>query len=226
MIEARNVAKHYADGSRDVRVLDGWTQTIEPGEFLALVGRSGTGKTTVLNLIGGLDQPTSGEILFEGRHLEQMDDTELSRFRNEAVGFVFQTFFLRQMRTAIDNVMVPMLFDSVPVHKARGRARAALEEVGLGQLAATQVRRLSGGQRQRVAIARAIVNQPRLLLADEPTGNLDTATSLEIFELLRAYNRNHGTTVVVVTHDPLVEKFHIPMMTIAGGHLVPHTGPV
>ncbi len=226
MIEARNVAKHYGDGSRDVRVLDGWTQTIAPGEFLALVGRSGTGKTTVLNLIGGLDQPTSGEILFEGRHLEQMDDAELSRFRNEAVGFVFQTFFLRQMRTAVDNVMVPMLFDSVPVREAKARAREALEEVGLGHLAGTQVRRLSGGQRQRVAIARAVVNRPRLLLADEPTGNLDTATSLEIFELLRAYNRNHGTTVVVVTHDPLVEKFHIPMMTIVDGRLVPHTGPV
>jgi putative ABC transport system ATP-binding protein len=226
MIEARNVTKRYSVGGRDVAVLDGWSQSIGRGEFLSIVGRSGTGKTTVLNLIGGLDQPTSGQMLFEGQHLEAMDDGELSRFRNRTVGFVFQTFFVRPMLTALDNVIVPLLFDSVDHAEARRRGMEALEEVGLADYVDTQVRRLSGGQRQRVAIARAFVNKPRLLLADEPTGNLDTATSLEIFDLLLDYNRNHETTVVVVTHDPLVAKFRIPMLTIADGKLMPHTGDV
>ena len=170
MIEARNVTKCYESGGRSLRVLEDWSHHIEQGQFLSIVGRSGTGKTTVLNLIGGLDQPTSGQILFEGQHLEAMGDAELSHFRNRTVGFVFQTFFLRPMRTALDNVVVPLLFDSVTPREARRRGVNALEEVGLASLADTQVRRLSGGQRQRVAIARAVVNNPRLLLADEPPG--------------------------------------------------------
>jgi ABC-type lipoprotein export system ATPase subunit len=226
MIEARNVSKVYFTGDRRVEILRNADFDIGEGEFVALVGRSGTGKTTVLNLCGGLDQPSEGQMLFEGKHLEAMTDEELSEFRNSTVGFVFQTFFLRPMRSALDNVLVPLLFDNVSLAEARKRGREALAEVGLGSLAETQVRRLSGGQRQRVAIARAIVTRPRLLLADEPTGNLDTATSLEIFELLRSYNQSHSTTVVVVTHDPLVEKFGIPMLTIDQGKIVPHTGNV
>jgi putative ABC transport system ATP-binding protein len=226
MIEARSVTKEYRTWQRSVRVLDSMDLQIRQGEFVALVGRSGTGKSTVLNLLGGLDQPTSGQILFEGRHLEAMGDAELSRFRNQTVGFVFQNFFLRSMRTALDNVIVPLMFDSLSLREARRRGEAVLEEVGLGALMHTQVRRLSGGQRQRVAIARAIINQPRILLADEPTGNLDSQTGLEIFELLRSYNQRHQTTIVVVTHDPLVERFSIPMLTIAEGKIVSHSGAV
>lgn len=226
MIEARRVTKEYRDGDRTVRVLDGWSQVIDEGAFVALVGRSGTGKTTVLNLVGGLDTPTSGEVLVGGRHLERMDDAELSRFRNETVGFVFQTFFLRPMRTALDNVIVPLVFNGTTVREARRRGAEALEEVGLGALAGTQVRRLSGGQRQRVAVARAIINRPRVLLADEPTGNLDTTTSLDIFRLLHDYNTRQEATVVIVTHDPLVVQFQLPRFTIENGLLVPHTGIV
>ena len=226
MIEARRVTKEYRDGDRTVRVLDGWSQVIDEGAFVALVGRSGTGKTTVLNLVGGLDTPTSGEVLVGGRHLERMDDAELSRFRNETVGFVFQTFFLRPMRTALDNVIVPLVVNGTTVREARRRGAEALEEVGLGALAGTQVRRLSGGQRQRVAVARAIINRPRVLLADEPTGNLDTTTSLDIFRLLHDYNTRQEATVVIVTHDPLVVQFQLPRFTIENGLLVPHTGIV
>lgn len=226
MIEAREVTKAYATDARSIEILHSASFEVGTGDFLAIVGRSGTGKTTVLNLLGGLDKPTSGQMLFEGRHLEAMSDEELSNFRNATVGFVFQMFFLRLMRTALDNTIVPLLFSNMSVREARERGLEALNEVGLGHLAHTQVRRLSGGQRQRVAIARAIVNRPRLLLADEPTGNLDTQTSLEIFELLRSYNQAHKTTVVVVTHDPLVEKFHIPMVTITDGQLVPHVGTI
>jgi ABC-type lipoprotein export system ATPase subunit len=226
MIEGRKLTKAYHTPGGMNRILDEADIRLEKGGFVALVGRSGTGKTTVLNLLGGLDEPTSGELIFEGRHIESMSDTECSAFRNQAVGFIFQTFFLRPMRTALENVMVPMHFNSMPLRAARERAHEALEEVGLGAFANTRTSRLSGGQRQRVAIARAIVNHPRLLLADEPTGNLDTTTSLEIFELLRAYNRSHATAIVVVTHDPLVEVFGIPMLTISSGKLISHTGRV
>lgn len=226
LIEARNVTKEYFANGRLMRVLDAVNLTVEKGQFLALVGRSGTGKTTVLNMLGGLDKPSSGEILFNGQHLETLSDAELSAFRNQSIGFVFQTFFLRSMRSALENVITPLLFGPMSLKEARRRGEEALAEVGLSQFVKTQIRQLSGGQRQRVAIARAIINKPQLLLADEPTGNLDTQTSLEIFELLRTYNKTHNATVVLVTHDPLVQHFHIPMLTITEGKLVEHTGHI
>ncbi len=226
VIEARLVSKVYETGDKPVSVLENWTQVIEPGSFMALVGRSGSGKTTLLNIVGGLDRPTSGQIMIDGRHLESMTDAELSLFRNETVGFVFQTFFLRPLRSALENVIVPLLFSSKSLREARTLGREALEKVGLSHLASTQVRRLSGGQRQRVAVARAIVNKPTLLLADEPTGNLDGETALEIFELLRDYNLNHKATVIMVTHDPLVERFNIPRFTIENRNLVPLTDSI
>ena len=226
MIELRDVTKEYETNGGAVRVLDRACLQLDSGSFHAIVGRSGTGKTTVLNLIGGLDQPTSGQVLFEGRHLESMTDRDLSGFRNRTVGFVFQTFFLRPMRSVLDNVIAPMLFDSHSLPDARRRGLEVLDEVGLGTFASTKVRQLSGGQRQRVAVARAVVNRPRVLLADEPTGNLDTETSLEIFELIRTYNQRHGTTVVVVTHDPLVTKYGIPMLTLVDGAIVTHEGHI
>ncbi|MCX7020209.1 MAG: ABC transporter ATP-binding protein [bacterium] len=226
MIQARDVIKDYYACNKSVRILDKADFTVEEGAFVALVGRSGTGKTTVLNLLGGLDKPTSGEIIFENRHIEVMCDAELSSFRNKTIGFVFQSYYLRPMLTALENVLAPLLFDSISLSEARQRGREALDEVGLAGYGRTPVRQLSGGQRQRVAIARAIVNRPRLLLADEPTGNLDTSTSLDIFSLLMACNEKRGTTVVVVTHDPLVEKFHIPMVTIEQGKVLPFIGKI
>lgn len=227
MIEARGLSKSYPapdGGLREVIATSDFT--IARGDFRALVGRSGAGKSTVLNLIGGLDRPTSGEVLVDGRHLETMNDAALSQFRNQTVGFVFQNFYLRPLQTALDNAIVPLMFSDTALPEARQQGREVLSEVGLGDYADVQVRRLSGGQRQRVAIARAVVNRPALLLADEPTGNLDTRTSLEIFELLRTLNRQRGTTIVIVTHDPLVEQFQIPMLTIDGGKVVPYEGKV
>jgi ABC-type lipoprotein export system ATPase subunit len=226
LIEGRNISKQYVSSDRTVRILESADFQIAAGDFMALIGRSGVGKTTVLNLLGGLDRPNSGELLFDGTHLETMDDQALSSFRNKTVGFIFQSFFLRPLRTAVESVMVPLLFGDTTVSKARERARAALTEVGLGTLTQSPVNRLSGGQKQRVAIARAIANQPKLILADEPTGSLDTATSLEIHQLLRNYNREHGATVIVVTHDPLVEQVGASKFTITDGKLVPYTGKI
>jgi ABC-type lipoprotein export system ATPase subunit len=226
MIEAKHIVKEFASNGKRTRILNDLDFHVQRGDFLALVGRSGTGKTTLLNLLGGLDKPTSGEILFDNYHLEAMDDAQLSSFRNKSVGFVFQTFFLRPMRTALDNIIIPLLFDKVPLNEARSRGIHALGEVGLSNFVHTRTRSLSGGQRQRVAIARAIINTPDLLLADEPTGNLDTQTSLEIFKLLRDYNQRHHTTIIVVTHDPLVEEFQIPMYTLLDGRIVRHSGGI
>jgi ABC-type lipoprotein export system ATPase subunit len=219
LIVARGVTKRYASSNGPLTVLDAVDFSLDPGGVVALVGRSGTGKSTFLNILGGLDRPDSGTVLFDGRRLDTMSDTELSHFRNRSVGFVFQSFFLRLRRTALDNVMVPLLFSRMRLREARHRAREALNEVGLGGLAETSVRRLSGGQRQRVAIARAICNRPRLLLADEPTGNLDTATACEIYGLLLGYRRQHGTALVIVTHDPIAADFDIPRLTLSNGKL-------
>lgn len=223
MIRATNITKRY-NGSREEPILDGADFAMGPGEIVALVGRSGCGKTTLLNLLGGLDRPDTGEISFDGRHLETMSDAELSAFRNSSVGFVFQSFFLRPRQTALDNVIVPLLFGPAPLREARERGRAALDQVGLAGMADTQVRRLSGGQRQRVAIARAIVNNPRLLLADEPTGNLDVATARDICDLLVHIRDQSATSIVLVTHDPIAEEFQIPLLTIEGGKVVPFEG--
>jgi ABC-type lipoprotein export system ATPase subunit len=226
LIEGRNVSKIYKSPDRTSSVLNGMDFSIREGEFVALVGRSGTGKTTLLNLIGGLDRPTSGELLFAGRHLESLSDKELSVFRNETVGFIFQSYFLRPLRTAVENVMVPLLFGKFDVKTARNRAVVALKEVGLESLAFAPVNRLSGGQKQRVAIARAVANNPKLILADEPTGNLDTTTAREIFALLKYYNEEHNTAVVIVTHDPLIDEFNMLKWTITEGKLASYDAPL
>ena len=225
MIEARQLVKRHRSATGDaVTILDGAEFDIASGAFMALVGRSGTGKTTVLNLIGGLDRPDSGTVAVEGRRLDTLSDREMAVYRNRAVGFVFQGFRLRERRTAADNVAVPLMFGGLGVRESLDRARAALDDVGLGHLSASPAGRLSGGQKQRVAIARALVNRPRLLLADEPTGSLDTETGREIIALLRRMNERHGTTVVMVTHDPLVVAAGVPMLTVAEGKVIPFEG--
>lgn len=220
-LSGRDVTREYHSGRRIVSVLDKADFDFEPGSFTAIIGRSGAGKTTLLNLCGGIDRPDSGVVSFEGSHLENFSDSELAAFRNEKVGFVFQNFFLRESRTILDNVMVPLLLGQNTISEARARAGEALREVGLEEMIYTKAGVLSGGQKQRVAIARAIANHPKLILADEPTGSLDTETSREILELLFRYNREKGATVIVVTHDPLVEKFGVPMITLKEGKVVP-----
>ncbi|MGB9691095.1 MAG: ABC transporter ATP-binding protein [Candidatus Sumerlaeaceae bacterium] len=226
LIRAENLKKEYHTKTGMIRVLDGVELELDCGQILAIVGHSGCGKTTLLNLLGGLDTPTAGRVYFKGRALGDLDDTQLAAYRNKHVGYLFQSYLLQPRRRAVENVVLPLLLAGVSLREARKRATSALEEVGLDELAYALVAELSGGQCQRVALARAIVNQPEILLVDEPTGNLDTQTSLEIFELLLEYNRRRNATLVIVTHDPLVEKFHLPLATIEDGKLKPHTGRV
>ncbi|AXA35344.1 ATP-binding protein of ABC transporter [Candidatus Sumerlaea chitinivorans] len=226
MIEGRSVTKTYSSAQNSRPVLDNADFSIQAKDFIALVGRSGCGKTTLLNLIGALDVPTCGSILFEGTSLEGMSDEERSHFRNRHVGFIFQSFMLLPQRSACDNVLLPLVLAGASLSNARKRALEALEEVGLAHFAHAPAAKLSGGQQQRVAIARAIANRPKLILADEPTGNLDTDTSLEILELLAAYREAHGVTIVIVTHDPLIERFPIIKWTIHEGKIVPFVGKI
>lgn len=226
LIEGINVSKSYRSPERTVTVLEKANFTVETGEFVAIVGRSGTGKTTLLNLLGGVDRASSGNVLFQGRSLTAMSDKDLARFRNETVGFVFQNFFLRTSRTALENVMVPLLMGDRSISECRDKSRRALERVGLGSLVNEPVSRLSGGQKQRVAIARAMAPEPKLLLADEPSGSLDTETSVEIYDLLKDYNDERRATLVIVTHDPLVERFHPRKVTVEEGKLVPYDRPI
>ncbi len=200
-VEAIDLVKVYRVGKREVWALRGLNLKVKEGEFLAVVGPSGSGKSTLLNLIGALDRPTSGAVLVDGIDTSKLSDSELSRFRNEKIGFVFQSFNLINRISVIRNVELPAVVKGTPKDVRERRARELLEEVGLGDKIYMKPLELSGGEQQRVAIARALINNPRFILADEPTGNLDSVTSKEIYRLLRRLNRMHGTTVIVVTHD-------------------------
>lgn len=226
LIRVRDIVKEYPNRHGVTRVLDGVSFELDRGDILAVVGRSGCGKTTLLNLLGGLDSPTAGEVFFNGCSLGAFSEKELAKYRNEKVGYLFQSYLLQLRRTSVENVVLPLLLAGKGLRESLSVAHEALEQVGLGHIAKQRIAELSGGQKQRVALARAIVNKPVLLLADEPTGNLDTRTSLEIFELLLDYRTRHGATIVIVTHDPLVEKFRLPLMTLEEGKLVPHLGRV
>jgi ABC-type lipoprotein export system ATPase subunit len=199
MIELKNVGKSYAPiAGESVRALEDVSLAIERGELLAIVGSSGSGKSTLLNVLGLLDRPTEGSVLFDGRDVSGLDTREQARLRNEKIGFVFQAFHLLPRATARENVELPLLYSER--RSIAGLAERALETVGLGNRADHRPSELSGGQQQRVAIARALVNEPDLVLADEPTGNLDAKTASEIMALFRSLNAG-GRTIVVVTHD-------------------------
>jgi predicted ABC-type transport system involved in lysophospholipase L1 biosynthesis ATPase subunit len=200
-IHIRDVVKSYGSAAAPVPALRGVSLTIRRGEKVALLGKSGSGKSTLLNLIGGLDRPTSGAIEVWGRDLGRLSRNELARHRLDTVGMIFQSFNLIASRTALENVELPMLFAARATADRRATARQALEAVGLGHRLGHRPNELSGGEHQRVAIARALVNQPSLLLADEPTGNLDSATAGEIIDLLIGHVQRQGTTLVLVTHD-------------------------
>jgi putative ABC transport system ATP-binding protein len=202
VVRVRNVVKAYRKGREQVEVLHGLDLDAQAGEFVALMGPSGSGKTTLLNLIGGLDQPDSGEIVVGGERIDGLPSNRLAKWRARHVGFIFQFYNLLPVLNAERNVELPLLLKRMPGKERRRRALTALEIVGLADRARHLPRELSGGQEQRVAIARAIVSDPSLLLADEPTGDLDRSTADEILGLLRHLNTAHGKTIIMVTHDP------------------------
>ena len=207
LVRITDVHKYFTRGSERIDVLKGVNMTIPSGEFLALMGPSGSGKTTLLNLIGGLDTPTGGSITVGGRRIDQLSGGELAAWRAGHVGFVFQFYNLLPALSAQRNVELPLLLTDLSASERRRRARIALTLVGLEDRARHKPRELSGGQEQRVAIARAIVSDPTLLVCDEPTGDLDRATADEVLRLLQMLNREHGKTVVMVTHDPKAAEY-------------------
>ena len=221
LVTVRQLEKTYRRGSERIAVLQGVDLDIAQGEFLALMGPSGSGKTTLLNLLGGLDQPTAGSIEVGGRRIDQLSSGPLGRWRAEHVGFVFQLYNLLPVLTAQRNVELPLLLTRLSASERRARAGVALSVVGLGDRAKHYPRQLSGGQEQRVGIARAIVTDPTLLLCDEPTGDLDRKSGDEILALLSALNREHGKTIVMVTHDPHAAACATRLVHLEKGLLVP-----
>jgi len=200
-IEAVDVTRVYSMGGAEVQALRGVSLRVEPGEYAAIIGPSGSGKSTLMHLLGLLDRPSSGVITVGGRDATSLSDSEMATLRNETIGFVFQSFQLLSRTTAIDNVALPLLYRGVSKGERRDRAEAALDAVGLAGRTGHKATELSGGEQQRVAIARALVGEPQLLLADEPTGNLDTRTGGEVMETLERLNAESGVAVVLVTHD-------------------------
>lgn len=207
LISIRDLTKSYVRGKQKVEVLHGLTLDIPKGDFVALMGPSGSGKTTLLNLIGGLDQPSSGEISIDGKRIDKFSSGELTRWRASNVGFVFQFYNLMPVLTAEGNVELPLLLTNLSAAQRKKNVAIALQVVGLGDRGKHKPRELSGGQEQRVAIARAIVSDPDLLVCDEPTGDLDRKTADEVLTLLQTLNREHGKTIVMVTHDPRAAEY-------------------
>jgi putative ABC transport system ATP-binding protein len=224
---ARDVGREYRMGETRIRAVHDVSLAVGAGEFVALLGASGSGKSTLLNLIAGLDRPTSGSITVLGRELSGMTGDELARYRRHTVGMVFQAFNLVPTMTLLENVELPMRFAEVERAERGARAREALERVGLGARLAHRPTELSGGEQQRAAIARALVNRPSLLLADEPTGNLDSHTGEEVMRFLRNCNQSMGMTLLLVTHErALAERYAQRLLTIADGCMVADERPV
>lgn len=201
LIQLENLTKTYHVGETEVRALQGVTYTVNEGEFVAILGPSGSGKSTMMNIIGCLDKPTTGRYFFEGEEVSKLDKNQLARIRNKKIGFVFQSFNLLARTTALENAELPLVYSNVPGREQAKLALAALELVGLKDRAHHKTNQLSGGEQQRVAIARALLNNPALILADEPTGNLDTKTSEEIMIIFRKLNDEKKITIVMVTHE-------------------------
>jgi putative ABC transport system ATP-binding protein len=222
LIEIRDLRKVYALDGVEIHALRGIDLTVDEGELLAIMGPSGSGKSTLMNILGCLDVADSGSYRLRGEDVTRMTPNQLARLRNREIGFVFQSFNLLPRTSALENVETPLIYAGVGKHERRERARAALERLGLAERLAHLPNQLSGGQQQRVAIARALVTRPALLLADEPTGNVDTTTSGEILAVLENLNREEGLTVVLITHEPDVAQRARRVLTVRDGLLEAH----
>ena len=220
VIAATELTRTYMLGEVEVRALRGVSFEIETGGLLAVMGPSGSGKSTLMNLLGCLDTPDSGKYLLEGEEVGQLSDDQLARIRSRRIGFVFQTFNLLARTTALANCELPMLYGGIPNGERRERAKHALDIVGLADRMDHHPNELSGGQQQRVAIARALVNDPAIIFADEPTGNLDSKSGIEVMEILQGLNREEGITVMLVTHDPFIARHTNRVIRLQDGHIV------
>ncbi|MFM9129947.1 MAG: ABC transporter ATP-binding protein [Actinomycetes bacterium] len=223
VVEMKNVAKYFGEGSSKVKALDGVDLTINEGEFVAIVGPSGSGKSTMMNLIGCLDRPTSGKVKIAGEDLSKLNDKKLTSLRNLAIGFVFQSFFLLPKTDALDNVATPLFYRGISSKEARKKAMQMLSKLGLADRHSHQSTELSGGQQQRVAIARALVTEPSLILADEPTGALDSNTGKQVMDLFQDLNKE-GKTIVLITHDLDIASKAKRRITLKDGKVVSDDG--
>ncbi len=219
VIETGQITKVYRMGSVEVHALRGLSMRVARGEMLAIMGPSGSGKSTLMNILGCLDQPTAGTYYLDGEDVSTLDDDALALIRNQKVGFVFQNFNLLPRMSAMENVELPLIYAGVPTRERRRRARAMLEAVGLGERMHHLPNELSGGQQQRVAIARALINNPAIVLADEPTGNLDSRSGEEVMGILQRLNREQGITIILVTHDPRIAGYADRILHIFDGRI-------
>lgn len=217
LIRLENSCKTYSAGTATHRALDRVNLTIEKGEMTAIVGKSGSGKSTLMNIIGFLDVPSAGHYYFAGEDVSCLSDDALAAIRNQQIGFIFQSFFLLPRSTILQNVMLPLFYRGTSPTDAQQKARSLLAKVGLSEMAAKYPNQLSGGQQQRVAIARALVGDPAIILADEPTGALDSQTSADIMQLLHQLNRDEGRTILIITHDPAISSQCRRVLTIGDG---------
>ena len=219
MIELKNVSKVYELGGEKIYALDSVDLVINNGDFIAVVGPSGSGKSTLANIIGGLDTPDKGQVLVDDKDISKVGDRALSNYRNKKIGFIFQSFNLQPTFTALENVMIPLIFAKMPNSERKKRATECLKAVGLDDRMKHRPNQLSGGQRQRVCIARALANNPEMIIADEPTGNLDSTKGAEIVDLLKKLNKKNGITLIVITHDVTVAKQAGKILTIKDGKI-------